>query len=1051
MASAKEYNMLFKLSAALSKEFGGTFSSAQKTMSETQKAINALGAKQSDIVAYQKQQTAVAATERKLKDLQQEYDNVQREIDETGTFSSALENKLIEKQSAIDKTTASLQQQTEKLGNLQKSLQDAGIDTSNLESESKKLAKKMDDLTEKTKEYGEEGATAFESVGELLISAGIAAGLKEMFDWYSACVQGASAYADEIGTVAAQYGIATDDLQAYYYAAELVDVSTQTLTKSMAKNIKSMKAVQDGTKLSVEAYERLGVEVLNADGSMRESDAVYWEVIDALGAMTNESERDALAQQILGKSAMELNTLIKAGSGVMNEYKTMAQEAGYIMSGELLDAVCAMDDQMQITKVNTQAFKNTIGAQFAPEITAVTKVWNGFVGSVTKFASEHPAVVKSIIAIAGELGAFLIVYNGYKAAKAAMNTLSTISNALKKADAAASAAQAAATVAQTGATVSATGAQLGLNAAMAANPIGLILTGIAALTVGVIAIAEKIKSAKAEMDELTEASRSMEAVFDSAAQTYKNTAAEIEGQAALTEQYISQLEQLEAQGVNTREEHEAYAIVVEKLNALYPDLNAELDTETGLLKNGIHSVKEYAEAWRETALQKALTAKYEDEVNAWAAAEAELYTNKAKLKVAEAEHTALLEKQLAISAKMDELSQKYADGLVPTEELFKHEIALRGLDEQFDAIYIDILKNEDEQKKLNEAIDKNSEAVENAKAPVNEARMALELFSEEHETAAETIDLSNEKIAVSIEKLNDLAERYKSVQDAAEKSVSGQYALWDTAAVVIVTKIEDINTALETQSDYWSDYNQDLETLQAKTKDIEGLSDVIASFADGSAESVNAIAGMANASDEDLKKMVENWQAVKKEQEAVVKSIQDISLGDELDRLRDELEQGIENMSLETEAYNSAKATIDAYIQAIKDGLPEAEDQAKKLASIFGISLDGDSASTSTAYASGTASAARGVALVGERGPELVFFGGGEQVMTAEETRTALSPLPMKQSSQVVDISIAPQFVVNGEPTDLDDRLREFATVLVAEVQDAISEAGIDAKRGAYA
>ena len=105
----------------------------------------------------------------------------------------------------------------------------------------------------------------------------------------------------------------------------------------------------------------------------------------------------------------------------------------------------------------------------------MTKVWNGFVGSVTKFASEHPAVVKSIIAIAGELGAFLIVYNGYKAAKAAMNTLSTISNALKKADAAASAAQAAATVAQTGATVSATGAQLGLNAAMAANPIGLIL------------------------------------------------------------------------------------------------------------------------------------------------------------------------------------------------------------------------------------------------------------------------------------------------------------------------------------------------------------------------------------------------------------------------------------------------------------------------------------------------------------------------------------------------------------------------------------------------
>lgn len=82
------------------------------------------------------------------------------------------------------------------------------------------------------------------------------------------------------------------------YAAELVDVSTETLTKSMAKQIKSMKAVQDGTKLSVEAYDKLGVSVMNAGGSLRDSDTVYWEVIDALGKIENETERDALAIKI---------------------------------------------------------------------------------------------------------------------------------------------------------------------------------------------------------------------------------------------------------------------------------------------------------------------------------------------------------------------------------------------------------------------------------------------------------------------------------------------------------------------------------------------------------------------------------------------------------------------------------------------------------------------------------------------------------------------------------------------------------------------------------
>jgi len=41
------------------------------------------------------------------------------------------------------------------------------------------------------------------------------------------------------------------------YAAELVDVSTDTRTKSMAKQIKSMKSAADGSKTATEAYAKL--------------------------------------------------------------------------------------------------------------------------------------------------------------------------------------------------------------------------------------------------------------------------------------------------------------------------------------------------------------------------------------------------------------------------------------------------------------------------------------------------------------------------------------------------------------------------------------------------------------------------------------------------------------------------------------------------------------------------------------------------------------------------------------------------------------------------
>ena len=152
-------------------------------------------------------------------------------------------------------------------------------------------------------------AAAFAAVSAAAIAGGKA--LIEM-------TKEGAAYADTVLTESTVTGIATDKLQEYMYAAELVDVSTDTLTKSMAKQIKSMKAVQDGTKLSVEAYDKLGVSVTNADGSLRDSDTVYWEVIDALGKVENETERNALGMQFLGKSAQELNPLIEAGAERMN-------------------------------------------------------------------------------------------------------------------------------------------------------------------------------------------------------------------------------------------------------------------------------------------------------------------------------------------------------------------------------------------------------------------------------------------------------------------------------------------------------------------------------------------------------------------------------------------------------------------------------------------------------------------------------------------------------------------------------------------------------------
>ena len=93
MPSRKEYEMLFQLNAELGKSFNGTFSKAQKELLDMQKELQSLSKTQSNIAAYQKQQAAVANTASRLSALRKEYDNIQREINETEGFSSSLENR----------------------------------------------------------------------------------------------------------------------------------------------------------------------------------------------------------------------------------------------------------------------------------------------------------------------------------------------------------------------------------------------------------------------------------------------------------------------------------------------------------------------------------------------------------------------------------------------------------------------------------------------------------------------------------------------------------------------------------------------------------------------------------------------------------------------------------------------------------------------------------------------------------------------------------------------------------------------------------------------
>lgn len=214
-----------------------------------------------------------------------------------------------------------------------------------------------------------------------------------------------ASWADDINTMSKKYSIATDDLQMYAAAAELVDVNVETIAKSHIKLEKSMYSASSGTGATAEAFEKLGVSVTNADGSLREGDAVWQDTIAALGQVENETERDALAMQLMGKSASELNPLIEdGGEAYKNLAETMSKYGLDFIDEETLNNANAFNDSLDTIKaigaVAFQQLGTTLAGYLAPAMEKIVKV----VGKVAEWLTNlDPKVLAIIATVAGVL------------------------------------------------------------------------------------------------------------------------------------------------------------------------------------------------------------------------------------------------------------------------------------------------------------------------------------------------------------------------------------------------------------------------------------------------------------------------------------------------------------------------------------------------------------------------------------------------------------------------------------------------------------------------
>lgn len=205
--------------------------------------------------------------------------------------------------------------------------------------------------------------------------------------------------ADDLNTLSKQTGISTDELQKMQYAADLVDVSVEDITGALKK----LKGKLDPNN---EALKNLGVEVTNADGSMRDAVDVFYDAISALSQIENETERDQAAMDLFGRSADSLAGIIDDGGAALKAYGDEAESLGLILDQDTLNALNDTNDTLDKLKANISGTLGQIGADVASVLAPALEKIAGVIGTVTeKLRALNPEQTETILKVVGIVAA----------------------------------------------------------------------------------------------------------------------------------------------------------------------------------------------------------------------------------------------------------------------------------------------------------------------------------------------------------------------------------------------------------------------------------------------------------------------------------------------------------------------------------------------------------------------------------------------------------------------------------------------------------------------
>jgi len=357
-----QYNTAIDQAKAKQQQIESSFRDAANAMKNWQSTSEGLSLRVSSLNQKIESQREV------LSNLKQSYNAVVAAVGPNNEAAKKLDGQYIKASKTFDSMN-------KELGEFQNKLYSVATAEGKTAAEAQKMGGQIDKAKVKASGLGGQiKEFAQSSIGQFASFAAVIALVKRSLEQMWETIKGSAKAGDELETLAQQYGVTTETIQKMQYASAGLNVETNIQLSGLSKTVKAINAAQQAGKDYIEVADGATVSIKDSNGQLLDSEEIYYNVIDAIKKLNNETKRETAAQNIFGRSFQDIMPLINAGSKALKEYGKEAEKAGAVVDNVTIKALDKLSQKMAEHAEVAKATKEATTAAMAAEAEGIDSV-----------------------------------------------------------------------------------------------------------------------------------------------------------------------------------------------------------------------------------------------------------------------------------------------------------------------------------------------------------------------------------------------------------------------------------------------------------------------------------------------------------------------------------------------------------------------------------------------------------------------------------------------------------------------------------------------------